>query len=120
MLSTVRALSQLGGGGVDVIFICSWSSPEDIIAAEELKTLSTKFTSGGSVLHVVPVISRPSPGWSGRVGRVDQHFLLQNVPDISQRLVLLCGPSSFMEAMEQVLQHMGVQDHHILKEHFNF
>jgi len=120
MLSTVRALGQLNGGCVDVVFVSSWSSPEDVIAAEELGALSTQFTSAGSALRVLTVISRSSVGWSGRVGRVSGLFLQENVPDIQQRQVLLCGPSTFMDSIIKILQHLGVEDDHILKENFNF
>lgn len=61
-----------------------------------------------------------NPGFSAVEGRPDAAMLKREVPDVSERHVLLCGPEVFMVAMEEALRGLGVPSSHIHSEEFYF
>lgn len=67
----------------------------------------------------VPVLSRPGAGWSGRTGHVQQ-ALLQDLPDLSEHAVYLCGsPAMVADARSAVLAH-GADPAHVYADAFTF
>lgn len=53
-------------------------------------------------------------------GRVTEELLRKNVPDITGRLVYLCGPIAFMEGVKTMLTSLSVPSDMIVTEQFNF
>ena len=67
----------------------------------------------------VPVLSRPGDAWSGRRGHVQQ-ALLQDIGDLSEHAVYLCGsPNMVADARTAVLAH-GASADHIYSDSFTF
>jgi ferredoxin-NADP reductase len=57
---------------------------------------------------------------TAEAGRINKTTLCAHVPDVSDRLVYLCGPDAFMEGMRSGLLSLGVAEGHILQESFTF
>ncbi|MBS1890078.1 MAG: pyridoxamine 5'-phosphate oxidase family protein, partial [Actinobacteria bacterium] len=53
-------------------------------------------------------------------GRVDEKYLKSVVSDVQDRIVYLCGPPPFMEAMVKILRPLGVPECHIITESFDY
>ncbi len=67
----------------------------------------------------VPVLSRPGAGWNGRTGYVQQ-ALLQDLPDLSEHAVYLCGsPAMVADARSAVIAH-GADPAHVYADAFTF
>ena len=67
----------------------------------------------------VPVLSRPSDQWQGRRGHV-QHAVLQDLPDLSEHSIYLCGsPTMINDAKQEFLAH-GADMEHIYTDGFSF
>jgi predicted ferric reductase len=100
-----------GKGAVTLLYRArTW---DDVIFRDELDALVREH--GGAVHYIV-----------GRRG-VDVHpepfaprFLRQAVPDVQQRDVFLCGPSSMEETVQRSLENLGVPARQIHREHFAY
>lgn len=55
----------------------------------------------------IPVISRPTEGWSGAQGYV-QDILLSTAPDLSKATVYACGSDSMIHSAKEVLSNAGL------------
>lgn len=67
----------------------------------------------------VPVLSRPGAGWTGRAGYVQQ-ALLDDLPELSEHAVYLCGsPTMVAAARSAVLAH-GADPDHVYADAFTF
>ncbi len=69
-------------------------------------------------LHVVYTVTRPSPEWQGLTGRIDAEFIRQHVPDASQQLYLVCGPTAMVDGMHATLAEIGADASRIKYEGF--
>jgi glycine betaine catabolism B len=56
--------------------------------------------------------------WVGKVGRIDQILIQQEVPDFKDRTFYLSGPHSMVVAYEEVLRGMGISQSRIKKDFF--
>lgn len=67
----------------------------------------------------VPVLSRPGNGWTGRTGHVQQ-ALLEDLPDLSEHAVYLCGsPNMVADARSAAIAH-GADPEHVYADAFTF
>lgn len=67
----------------------------------------------------VPVLSRPGAGWTGRTGYVQQ-ALLQDLPDLSEHALYLCGsPAMVADARSAAIAH-GADPAHVYADAFTF
>lgn len=74
-------------------------------------------------LEVVHVLSRPSSGWPGITGRLDEELMKAVVykrveGQIRESLFYLCGPQGLMQIAEETLFGWKVAGNQILKESF--
>ncbi|SRR6266568_160694 len=56
--------------------------------------------------------------WQGKVGRIDQNLIQQEVSDFKERTFYLSGPHAMVVAYEEILRSMGVSERHIKKDFF--
>lgn len=66
----------------------------------------------------VPTVERPSPGWTGETGRIDEAMLRRHVPDLDAPLYYLSGPAGMVTAMRSLLAGAGVDEERIRTEEF--
>jgi NADH oxidoreductase Hcr len=52
-------------------------------------------------------------------GRISAQVLQQRVPDLTQRMVMTCGPAPYMAQVEQLCQQLGVPAEQFHKEQFH-
>lgn len=57
-------------------------------------------------------------GWLGRVGRIDEKIIAEEIPDYRERSFYLSGPHSLVTAFEDVLKRMGVARKRIKTDYF--
>jgi glycine betaine catabolism B len=89
---------------VDIVFVHSARSPQDIIFHSELATLSSRYPN----FKLAITITRPPIGqpWYGYTGRLDRGNVTAIAPDYKERTVYVCGPNEFMAATKSLLQQM--------------
>ncbi len=93
--------------GTNVTLMYSVKYPTEIIRRDELddfeKSIGTK---------VVVTVTRPPEGtkWLGETGRINADMISKYVPDVHERLVCICGPLPFVNAMKDALKSLKVSD----------
>lgn len=116
-LAPLRALLQeeltsRDGARLGLLFGCR--TEDDILWRDELSVWSKAHER----LRIGITLSRPGPGWNGRVGHVQQH-LPELVREIEPELVLVCGLSAMADDVERELREQGVPDDVIRTEAFD-
>ena len=56
--------------------------------------------------------------WQGRIGRINEQMVKQEVPDYLERIFYLSGPRGLVTGFENVLKQMGVGKSHIKTDFF--
>jgi len=72
--------------------------------------------ASASRLRVAYTLSRPTPGWYGRVGRIDADLIREHLDDAAH--VYACGPTAMVESIGAVLTDLGIPAERIKTETF--
>ncbi len=117
LMSMTRAAIDLGLN-LDIVFVHSARTPEDIIFRNELNRLR----EDADHLQVIHVCEAPGAeaGWRGPIGRLSVELLRERVPDYRDREVFTCGPSGYMNAVRDLLVQGGHDPARYHQESFNF
>ena len=114
LMAIARYLTDKNWKG-DIYFAYATKTPGDIIFRKELDDLKARFLN----LHVHITLSRAEDkDWTGHKGRVTAEFLTKCIPELSTRLVYICGPDAMMAMTVQVLKELGVAAGQIKLEEF--
>jgi len=91
--------------------IYSVKAPHEIVYLKELESYKNQMHQ----YHFLPTVTRLQDGmqWPGRIGRVDEIMLKENVFKINQDLFFMCGPLSFVKSVREMLYAMGVMKEQI-------
>lgn len=116
LMSMTREMADRGEA-VDVMFLHAGRTPHDFIFRRELETLAQRMK--GLRLHLLPETVGQEKSWSGLSGRISREFLALAVPDISERVVMCCGPAPFMKAARALAVELGVPEGCYLEESFD-
>lgn len=90
---------------------------EQIVYADELEALSRRPNT-----EVIHILSKPGPGWDGRVGMIDRETIGQifAADDAGDWLYILCGPPAMLEGVEDALRARGIPAKQIVAEQFYY
>ena len=114
LMAIARYLTDKNWKG-DIYFAYAAKTPHDIIYRDELDDLKARFPN----LHLHITLSRAgSLDWAGYKGRVSAEFLMKCIPELSTRLVYVCGPDAMMTMTIQALKELGVPAERIKSEEF--
>ncbi len=101
---------------VDIVFLHSARSPEDIIFRQELEMMSSRYPNFKLAITVTrPEIGQP---WYGYTGRINETILPAIASDYKERTVYVCGPNPFMEATKELLQKINFPMENYYEESF--
>ena len=84
---------------------------------EDSMPFSDRFDAWGKECTVVPSLSQPAAGWSGKTGYIQDALKADGIPDAKKTCALLCGVKGMTEGVKDVLKEAGVPDANVL---FNF
>ncbi|MEM6611460.1 MAG: FAD-binding oxidoreductase [Cyanobacteria bacterium P01_C01_bin.72] len=101
---------------VDIVFLHSARSPEDIIFRQELEMMTARHPN----FKLAITVTRPVPGqpWYGYTGRINESILPAIAPDYQDRTVYVCGPNPFMEATKELLARINFPMENYYEESF--
>ena len=101
---------------VDIVFLHSARSPEDIIFRQELEMMTSRYPN----FKLAITVTRPVPGqpWYGYTGRINETILPAIASDYQERTVYVCGPNPFMEATKELLQKINFPMENYYEESF--
>ena len=101
--------------GRSCIFVHGARTADDIIFRAECQRLHD--TLPFFAYHVS--LSRPGPHWEGGRGRLDGAAVAALVADLQRSRYFLCGPSTFMDAIDAWLRQQGVPAERVHTEQFH-
>ncbi|MEM9924371.1 MAG: FHA domain-containing protein [Cyanobacteria bacterium P01_D01_bin.50] len=89
---------------VDIIFIYSARTQEDIIFLEELELMALRYSN----FHLAITLTGKEldSTWSGYTGRLNEKMLLEIAPDFKERIVYSCGSEGFIENLQTMLSEL--------------
>jgi glycine betaine catabolism B len=90
---------------VDLVFLHSARSPEEIIFRQELEMMTSRYPN----FKLAVTVTRPKVGqpWYGYTGRINETILPAIAADYQDRTVYVSGSNSFMEATKELLQKLS-------------
>lgn len=118
IISMVRSLLARPAPAVtDIVLIHNAATPNDIVFRPELDQLAE--VPG---VRVVIMCSRDHAAevWAGKRGRISAEVLTEDVPDLGDREIFVCGPAGYMESVRLLLDGLGVSGNRVHEESFTF
>jgi len=103
-------------GAVDMVFVHSARTPADIIYHRELRHMASRINN--FKLHLVCERYEIGQTWSGYRGYLNQAMLELIAPNFMHREIFCCGPTPYMRAIKQLLQHNQFDLAHYHQEAF--
>lgn len=101
---------------VDLHFVHSARTPDDIIYHQELQDIDAR--TPNFRLSLICGGSLSGATWSGYRGVLDATMLRQMAPDLFERTVYICGPESYMHAVRDILQSLDFPMQRYFEESF--
>ncbi len=96
----------------DIVLFYSSSSQEEFVYEDIFDTAKELG------LKTVYICSHPSKDWKGRVGRIDEKMIKEEVSDFKNRTYYLSGPSSMVDSYKSLIHKMGIKPHRIVTDYF--
>jgi CDP-4-dehydro-6-deoxyglucose reductase len=88
---------------------------EDLYLHEQIQAWGERLYD----FQYVPVLSRADAAWSGRRGHV-QHAVVQDLPDLSEHALYLCGSPNMINDAKQLFLSLGAKPAYIYSDSFTF
>lgn len=80
---------------VDIKLLLSFRAPDDIIYWDELNLITARHKNINMAI-ILTTDTIVCCQWSGLTGRINEQMINEQVPDLQERTVYLCGPDAFM------------------------
>jgi ferredoxin-NADP reductase len=104
------------GSAAPMRLIYSTRSPDTLLYADELNRIAGQHA--GLAVDIVYTRTAP-PGWGGRPGRLDAERLAALTgPQGGQAGIFICGPTSFVESIANLLIDQGLDPQQVKTERF--
>jgi ferredoxin-NADP reductase len=88
---------------------------EDIAFRKELEDLAQKNKN----LKLVLIVNQPTPDWKGATGVINADLIKQQLPDYQENMYYTCGPPLMVEAMERLVESLGLSKEKLKREYFS-
>jgi ferredoxin-NADP reductase len=89
-------------------------SENDIIFRKEFEALQKQNAN----LKVVFILNEPSSGWKGATGIISPEMVKKEIPDYKETVFYTCGPPAMVEAMEKLIEQLGLPKAQLNREYF--
>jgi ferredoxin-NADP reductase len=86
----------------------------DLAFRQELEELARKNKS----LKLVFMVTQPTPEWKGATGIINTELVKQEMPDYKETMFYTCGPPPMVEAMEKLVEKLGLSKEKLKREYF--
>lgn len=100
-----------------LVLLYSNHRPEDAGFLAELQALDEQ-TANFELIATMTKIDASTQEWSGRRGQIDADLLARTVAPQASPIYYLAGPPGFVEAMQELLNGIGIDDDDIRSEGF--
>lgn len=90
-------------------------TPEDIAFRKEFEDLAQKNKN----LQLVFTVNQPTSDWKGETGTINADMIKQQLPDYQENMFYTCGPPPMIEAMEKLVESLGLSKEKLKREYFS-
>jgi ferredoxin-NADP reductase len=90
-------------------------TPEDIAFRKEFEDLAQINKN----LKLVLTVNQPTPDWKGATGTINADMIRQQLPDYQENMFYTCGPPPMVEAMEKLVESLGISKEKLKREYFS-
>lgn len=98
---------------IPMTLLASFSTKDEFIFYDELNSLS------GNLRKIIFTITKPGDyDWNGETGRIDEEKIKKHALDIYNSQFFIAGPAPYVEAMEKLVNSLGVSKENIKIENF--
>jgi ferredoxin-NADP reductase len=87
---------------------------EDIVFRKEFEEMQRLNMN----LKVVFAVDEANKAWTGYVGRIDAEMVKKEIPNYLETVFYTCGPPAMVEAMEGLLNDLGLPEEQMKTENF--
>lgn len=89
-------------------------SENDIVFREEFEALEKQNPN----LKVVFTVNEATSGWKGAIGFISTELVKKEIPDYKENVFYTCGPPAMVEAMEKLVEALGLPKKQLKREYF--
>lgn len=118
------------GVSIPQTLFASFSTREEMVFYDELSRLSEKKPNLKAIYTIsrpenvplTPTLSLQGEGgsrWNGETGRITKQLLEKYVSLVGNEIYYLCGPTSMVDAMREMVQGLGVSEEQIRIEYYS-
>ena len=87
----------------------------DLAFRGELEELAQK----NKDLKLIPIVNQPTAQWKGATGIINAEMIKQQLPDYQENIFYTCGPPPMVEAMEKLVENLGLPKEKLKREYFS-
>jgi ferredoxin-NADP reductase len=89
-------------------------SENDIVFRKEFESMQKQNPN----LKLVFTINEATSGWKGATGFINTELIKKEIPDYKENVFYTCGPPAMVEAMEKLVEALGVPKTQLKREYF--
>jgi ferredoxin-NADP reductase len=64
-------------------------------------------------------VNQAPTDWKGATGIINTELIKQNLPDYKENIFYTCGPPPMIEAMEKIVESLGISKEKLKREYFS-
>ncbi len=100
--------------GTKVTLVYGNRSENDIVFREEFEAMQEQNPN----FKLVLTVNEASSGWKGATGFISTELIKKEVPDYKENVFYTCGPPPMVEAMERLVEALGLPKSQLKREYF--
>ncbi len=100
--------------GAKVTLVYGNRSENDIVFRKEFETMQMQNPN----LKLVFTVNEATSGWKGSTGFISTELIKKEVPDYKENVFYTCGPPAMVEAMEKLVEALGLPKAQLKREYF--
>ena len=100
--------------GTKITLLYGNRSESDIVFRKEFEALQKQNPN----LKVVFTVNEPSSEWKGATGLINAELVKKEIPDYKETVFYTCGPPAMVEAMEKLIEALGLPKTQLKREYF--
>ncbi len=100
--------------GTKVTLVYGNRSENDVVFREEFEAMQKQNPN----FKLVLTVNEASSGWKGATGFINTDLIKNEVPDYKENVFFTCGPPPMVEAMEKLVEALGLPKTQLRREYF--
>jgi ferredoxin-NADP reductase len=100
--------------GTKITLVYGNRSENDIVFRKEFEAMQKQNPN----LKLVFTVNEATSGWKGNTGFINTELIKKELPDCKENVFYTCGPPAMVEAMERLVEALGLSKTQLKREYF--